>query len=150
MDAYALPTPVLGRGLSLRGLRRGINVLFVLAVATINAFLDAIGNATAYSEPGLYVKLHIGAPGAAGTANPAANTTRVLASFATAAAGSMTTDTDTLWATVPNAETYSHISLWDASTAGNFVGEQALTASKTVAVGDNFRIPAGSLTISGT
>lgn len=133
-----------------RSERRGLSILFALATFVINSFLDALGNNTAYSEPGVYVKLHIGAPGTAGANNPAANTTRQLASFAAAASGSMTTDADILWSNVPNAETYSHISLWDASTGGTFLGEQSLAASKTVAVGDNFRIPAGSLTISGS
>lgn len=146
--AHALPAPRITR--SLRPARRGLRILYVLSALVINSFLDALGNATAYSEAGVFVKLHIGAPGSAGANNAAANTTRQAASFGAAAAQSMTTDADTLWSNVPNAETYSHISLWDASTAGNFLGEQALAATKTVAVGDNFRIPAGSLTISGT
>jgi hypothetical protein len=148
MHAHALPAPrLIGFGDSVL---RGFRILFALATFVINSFLDALGNATAYSEPGVYVKLHVGDPGAAGANNAAANTSRQLASFAAASGGSMTTDADMLWSNVPNAETYSHVSLWDASTAGTYLGNQALAASKTVAVGDNFRIPAGSLTISGS
>lgn len=119
-----------------------------LSTAARNSILDAIGNATSFSYSAVWVKLHLGDPGSAGTSNPAATTTRVQASFAAASGGSMTTDADILWSSVANAETISWISLWDASTAGNFIGNAQLTASKTVAVGDNFRIPTGSLTIT--
>jgi hypothetical protein len=40
-----------------------------LSAYLANKFLDAVGNATAYSASNVYVKLHIGDPGAAGTAN---------------------------------------------------------------------------------
>lgn len=119
-----------------------------LSTAARNSILDAIGNATAFSFSAVWVKLHLGDPGSAGTSNPAATTTRQQASFAAASSGSMTTDADLLWSSVANAETISWISLWDASSAGNFIGNAQLAASKTVAVGDNFRIPAGSLTIT--
>jgi hypothetical protein len=149
MDGIALPAPIVTR--SFRERISGIRVLLALSVTNvINGILDALGNNVSFAKATVYVKLHIGAPGTSGANNAAANTTRQLASFGTPSAGSMTTDADILWSNVPNAETYSHISLWDASTAGNFLGEQALAASKTVAVGDNFRIPTGSLTISGS
>lgn len=119
-----------------------------LSVADRNSILDAIARAISYSRSAVWVKLHTADPGAAGTTAPAANTTRQQATFSAASGGSITTSADVLWSNVPNAETYSHISLWDASTAGNFIGSAALTASKTVAVGDNFRIAAGSLTIT--
>jgi hypothetical protein len=119
-----------------------------LSAGARNSILDAIGNATAFSFAAVWVKLHTGDPGAAGTSNPAGTTTRQSASFAAASSQSMTTDADLLWSSVGTAETISWISLWDASTAGTFIGAKDLTAAKTVAVGDNFRIPAGSLTIT--
>lgn len=119
-----------------------------LSTGARNSILDAIGNATAFSFAAVWVKLHLGDPGAAGTSNPAATTTRQQASFAAASGGSMTTDADLLWSSLANAETLSWISLWDASVAGTFIGAKDLTAAKAVGVGDNFRIPAGSLTIT--
>jgi hypothetical protein len=44
----------------------------------------------------------------------------------------------------------THISLWDNLTAGNCLGAGALTASKTLAIGDTFVIPSGSLTVTTT
>lgn len=134
----------------LPSIRGAIVHLLGLATATLNGFLDALCNNTAYQITQVYVKLHTGDPGSAGTNNAAANTTRQAASFAAASGGAVTTDADILWTNVPNAETYSHVSFWTASSGGTYLGNDDLNASKTVAVGDNFRIAAGSLTITGS
>lgn len=110
--------------------------------------LDAVLNAAAYSAAGVYVKLHTGDPGEDCTANAAGETTREAASFAAAAAGACVSDADITWTNVSTAETYSHISLWDAAVAGNPLWYGALTAAKTVAIGDTFTIPSGDLTVS--
>ena len=120
------------------------------SAATANAVLNAICRAVAFSESAIWVKLHTGAPGAAGTTNAAGNTTRVNATsaFGTAASGGSITNTVELdWTNVSTAETYTHVSLWDASTAGNFIASGSITAN-AVAVGDNFSIPVGDLTVS--
>jgi len=44
--------------------------------------------------------------------------------------------------------TISHIGIYDASSAGNLLAYSALTASKTIASGDVFRIPAGDIDIT--
>jgi hypothetical protein len=62
------------------------------AVNTANKILDAIGNGVPYSVANTFMKLHIGDPGAAGTANPATETSRKAASFGTPSAGGMTND----------------------------------------------------------
>lgn len=118
--------------------------------ATIaNAFLDALGNAANYTAPtACWIKLHLGDPGAAGTSNPAAETDRQQASFGAASGGVIATDGDLVWTNVSNTETYSHISAWDASTAGNFLFSDDLAASKAVTAGDTFTIATGDLTIT--
>jgi hypothetical protein len=111
--------------------------------------LDLVFNAVAYGgQATVYVKLHTGDPGEAGTANAAANATRKAATFGASAAGVVTNDSAATWTNVPNAETYSHVSLWDAETGGNCLWVGALTAAKTVAVGDTFNIAIGALTVS--
>lgn len=72
---------------------------------------------------------------------------RQSASFAAAAAGSKATSATLTWAAMP-AATVTHIGLWDASTAGNFLGGGALSASKVVGSGDTFEITSGNLTLS--
>ena len=44
--------------------------------------------------------------------------------------------------------TITHIGIYDASSAGNLLAWAALTASKTIASGDVFRIPAGDIDIT--
>jgi hypothetical protein len=122
-----------------------------IAASIANAWLDGLGNAANWTAPtAFWVKLHLGDPGANGTANPAANTTREQASFSAASGGAITTDAPTAWTNVPNAETYAYVSFWDASVAGNFLGSDNLTVARTVAVGDNFTIATGDLDIDIT
>lgn len=113
---------------------------------------NAIGNAlrgnsagTSFTAPAhVYIKLHTGDPGAACTSNAAGNTTRTEIIFGAASGGVITSTADVTWTNVSTAETYSHFSLWDASSAGNALGSGALTASKTVAVGDTFTLSTGT------
>jgi hypothetical protein len=114
-----------------------------LSSTTANAMLDGqLGT--------VYVKLHTGDPGASGTANASANTTRVQSTRASASAGSQAqTGTAPSWASwASGSETISHISLWSASTAGTFLGSAALTASKSIVNGDTLTL--SSLTASLT
>ncbi len=110
-----------------------------LAATTLaNKWLDMLGG-TAFTAPaGTFVKLHTGDPGAAGTSNASANTTRPALSWAAASAGSKAIQaTLPVWsAWASGSETLTHISVWDASTAGNFLYSVALTASKPVTNGD--------------
>lgn len=122
-----------------------------LAPAMANAMLNALARNVAWTQPAVFwVKLHLGDPGAAGATSPAANTTRVQATFSAASAGSVTTSGAVAWTNVPNAETYSHVSFWDANAAGTFLGSDDLAVARLVAVGDNFTINAGSLTLAIT
>lgn len=99
-----------------------------------------------------FAQLHVGAPGAAGTSNPAGETTRSAIGTLTAAAvvsnvAGKSNSAAINWTSVTTAETYSHVSIWSAATSGTFLGSGAITAS-AVAVGDNFQIPIGDLTIT--
>jgi hypothetical protein len=115
-----------------------------------NAWLDAVGNATSYSEAAVYVKLHTGDPGSAGTSNAATETTRQQASFSAASSRAMTNDAAIEWTNVSTTETYTWISLWDASSGGNFLGRDDLSSSAAVTAGDTFRIPVGDLDLTVT
>jgi hypothetical protein len=102
---------------------------------------------TAWTIPSnVYVKLHTGDAGEAGTSNAATETTRKVAAWATAASGSIATSATLEWTNVAATETYSHWSLWDASTAGNCLWTGALSSSAAVTAGDTFQIT--TLTLS--
>jgi hypothetical protein len=122
-----------------------------IATSILNAWLDGLCRSVAWSDPaGFFVKLHTGDPGSAGTANAAGNTTRQSVTFSAASGGAITNSADVTWTNVSTAETYSHISFWDASTAGTFLGSDDLATSRTVAVGDTFTIAAGDLDLAIT
>jgi hypothetical protein len=102
---------------------------------------------TAWTMPTtVYVKLHTADAGEDGTTAAATNATRTSAAWATAATGSIATNATITWTNVSTTETYSHWSLWDASTAGNCLWTGALSSSAAVTAGDTFQIT--SLTLS--
>lgn len=106
-----------------------------------NKVLDHLRGGTAWSQPaGLYVKLHLGDPGASAASNPSAVTTRSQATFAAASAGAIAlTGTNPSWS-MTATETISHLSVWDASSAGNFLWSVALSATKAVVSGDTLTL----------
>lgn len=122
-----------------------------LAPATANAILNALCRNTTWTQPtALFVKLHVGDPGAAATANAATNTTRQGATFGTVASGGAISSTVAVtWTSVSGAEDYTHWSAWDASTAGNFIFSGLMTAN-AVLIGDTFTVPIGDLDVTMT
>jgi hypothetical protein len=120
-----------------------------ISTGVANSVLGLLLNGTGFAgfSP-VYVKLHVGPPGAAGTSNPAGNTTRQSAgAFATPAGGSTTNTAAVNWTSVSTSETYSHVSLWDSPTTGTFIASGSITASAILA-GQNFQIPAGGMSVS--
>ena len=120
-----------------------------LAEGVRNSLLNALCKNTSYANAAVWVKLHTGDPGLAGTSNPAGETDRTQATFGSVASGGAISNTIAIaWTSVSTSETYTHASLWSASTAGTFLGSAALTQSKVVNSGDNFSIPIGDLDIT--
>jgi hypothetical protein len=122
-----------------------------VGISTVLAaeWLDAAFNNGSYAVAQAYIKLHVGDPGANGTANAATETTRKAISAAAASGGTITTDADLAWTLVGGSEDYTHFSVWDHLTAGNFLWSGTMTAN-AVTAGDSFTIPAGDLDFSLT
>lgn len=102
-----------------------------LASATANSYLNVFRNTTYTAITSVFVKLHIGDPGAAGTTNPSAVTTRNAIVWSAASGGSMALSTLSGFS-MTTSETISHISLWDNVSAGNFLQSAALSVSQAV------------------
>lgn len=117
-----------------------------------NAVANALrggGNGTSYTAPAaVYAKLHTGDPGEDGTTSAAGETTRKEVQFGAASNGVISLSNSPSWTNVSTSETYSHVSLWDSSTAGNCLGSGALTASVTVTAGDTFNLTALTYTFT--
>lgn len=101
-------------------------------------------NGATFTAPGaVYVQLHKGDPGAAGTSNVSSVTTRPEAVFDEPADGVMDLDNTPTWSNWAgdNGEEVTHVSLWDASSSGNFLLSAELTASKVINTGDMLTLP---------
>jgi hypothetical protein len=121
------------------------------SAAVANAILDAYCRNVAPTLPTqVWIKKHVGSPGAAGTSNPAADTTRKQATFGTAAAaGAIANTAAVTWNAVSTTETYTHWTAWDASVNGNFLFSGTVT-NGAVTAGDDFTAAIGALTASLT
>lgn len=117
-----------------------------------NAFGNALrggGAGTSYTAPAnVYAKLHTGDPGEDGTSNAAGETTRKEVTFGAASGGVISLSNSPSWTAVSTTETYSHVSIWDNSTAGNCLGSGALSSSVAVTAGDTFNLTALTVTIT--
>jgi hypothetical protein len=98
----------------------------------------------------VYVQLHTGAPGAAGTSNKASEGTRKKVTLSAASSATRKCSTAPEWTSVSASETYKYVSLWDASTSGNCWWCIQLEAEKAVTAGDTAEILAEDLTVSLT
>lgn len=114
-----------------------------------NSLLNALGNNTAYAVTNVYVKLHVGDPGAAGTANAATETTRKAVSFAGASTGSIASDADVTWTNISGSQDATFFTAWDSLTTGNFLFSGTITGNPYTA-GDTYTISAGSFVTSLT
>lgn len=124
--------------------------------ATAIAELSATFQAVAYSHTAVWAQLHIGDPGDAGTANVAAESTRVNVSScfgtppALAFSGAVQIANDALmgpWTSVAATEVYTFLTLWTASSGGSFIGSVTV-AGGSVTAGDDFPIPIGACVIT--
>lgn len=111
--------------------------------------LDAVGNNSSFAVGAVFIKLHIGDPGANGTANPATETTRKAASFGASSSGTLTSDADITWTNIAGSQDATFFTAWDSATTGNFLFSGSITGNAYTA-GDTYVIPSGSLTVSLT
>lgn len=115
------------------------------AVNTANAWLNTLRGTSAATFTGvttMFVQLHTGDPGAAGTANVSSVTTRPAVNFNAGSSGSQTIANTPSWATWAgdNGEEVTHISTWGASSAGTFYYSAELAVPKTVNTGDTLNL----------
>ena len=115
-----------------------------------NKLLDHVLRGTSYTSPTtVYVGLYTSDPGDdnSGTEVSGGSYARQSLSVTTASAGIVTSSADvTFPQATANWGTISHIGILDALTSGNLLMHTSLTTSKTIELGDIFKIPTGNLT----
>ena len=113
--------------------------------------LDHVFAGAAYTAPStLYLGLFTSAPGETGGGTELSGSAYVRKAIAFTTSGDTTSNNAAVefptatgsWGTV------THIGVFDALTSGNLMVYATLTASKTVASGDVFRVPSGDLDIT--
>lgn len=120
-----------------------------LSAFLCNKFLDALGNNTSFAVTTVFIKLHVGDPGANGTANPATETTRKSASFGAASAGAIASDADITYTNIAGSQDATHFTAFDSLTVGNFLFSGLITGNPYTA-GDTYTISSGNLSASLT
>lgn len=110
--------------------------------------LDWLRGVAPPAIPGLFVKLHIGDPGAVGAGSPSAVTTRRQATMNAASGGQITLGSMSGSWPMTGTETITHISVWDAVTGGNFLFSAVLNTPRNVVNGDTLTMTL--LTVSNT
>jgi hypothetical protein len=113
--------------------------------------LDHVFAGNAYTSPSaVYVGLFTAAPSetGGGTEVSGGSYVRKAGSF-TVSGNTATTSAAIEWPTATASwGTITSIGIYDASTAGNLLAYANLSASKTIASGDVFRIPTGDIDIT--
>jgi|TARA_R110000796_G_scaffold59894_2_gene138299 hypothetical protein len=113
--------------------------------------LDHVFAGAAYTAPGTkYIGLFTAAPGETGGGTEVSGNGYTRKSIAFATSGATTSNNAAV--EFPTATgtwgTITHVGIFDAATSGNLMVYATLTASKTVASGDVFRVPSGDLDIT--
>ena len=113
-----------------------------LATATADSALSTI------TADALYVQLHTGDPGSAGTSNPSSVTTRESVSWNSPSGGSIGASNQPEWTSWDgtNGEVVTDLSFWSASSGGTFQFSMQLSSSVTMDTGDSLTLT--SITVS--
>lgn len=117
-----------------------------------NKILEHTLGKTAYTMPSVFVALYTADPGEGGLGTEVGTGlgyVRKPVTFGAAANGSISNSLDVVFDTSTGAwGTVGFVALTDASTGGNVLWYGPLSASKTVASGDSFKIATGALIVS--
>lgn len=117
-----------------------------------NKWLDAIrdNGSTFTVVADTFVKLHTGDPGSAGASNAAVGdaTRKAVAQSAASAGAIAITGTNPVWTNGGTSETITHVSVWDASSGGNFLYSVQLSASQAWVSGNTFTLTALSVSVA--
>lgn len=107
-----------------------------LSAANANAAI------TGWITNALFIQLHTGDPGTAGTSNVSSTTTRESVTWGSVSAGAVSASNTPAWPSWAgtNNEVVTDISFWSASTSGTFEFSITLSASVTMATTDTLSL----------
>lgn len=127
-----------------------------MAVGITGTLADSLLNVLRNTAPTLYgatlyIQLHTGDPGAAGTSNVSVGTTtRNSFTFAAPSSHALALSASpSAWTNGGTSETLTHVSVWSASSAGTFLFSAALSSSQAWASSNQFTLTALGWSLSG-
>ena len=119
-----------------------------------NSVVDHVLKTTAFSQPtNVYASLHSNDPSTSGANELSGGAyARVQHNTWNAASGGSATNSGAITFAQATADwsQATYLGLWDASSAGNFLGGGALDTAKTVLNGDTAEFASGALTVAMT
>lgn len=113
----------------------------------VNAWLNTLRGVSYTSPATIYAQLHTGDPGASGTSNLSALTTRSLTTFSAASGGAIALS-NTPSFSMTTSETITHASYWDSASGGNFLWSGVLTTPKSVNATDIIQLTAVGVSLT--
>ncbi len=119
-----------------------------LSEAQLKNMLKTMKGTAATTYEKVWVQLHTGDPGSAGTSNVAGESTRKETKLKEELP--LKNESELSWPECSTAETFSWFSIWSASTSGTYLGKGQLSENKTVAIGDGAKFKAGELSVNLT
>ena len=114
-----------------------------------NALLNHVFRNTGLTSPTtVYVSAHTADPGEDGSNEVSGGSyARLAGAFGAPSGGQIALSSALNFTSMP-AATITHVGVWDASSAGNFLMKAALSASKVVGSGDTFSLTSLTLTLA--
>ena len=112
-----------------------------------NVIIDYLRGTAPASIASLNIQLHLGDPGAAGTANPSAVTTRQVLTLAAGSGGSGVISNSPVF-TMTATEAVTHVSIWSHISAGIVLYTGALSATKNVVNTDTITFTTATVSLS--
>ena len=115
--------------------------------------LDHVFGGNAYTAPSnLYLGLYTATPSDTGGGTELSGSGYARLAMAMSVSGNLATNSaaEEFATATGRWGTVTHVGVFDAATSGNLMAYGTLSASKAVATGDVFRIPAGDLDITLT
>lgn len=121
-----------------------------VADAALSILCGTAVTSNAYATSGqIYLQLHTGDPGTAGTTNiSVGSTTRVAVTMTTPSAGATANNAAVQWTNGGTSETITAVSAWSASTSGTYIVSGQLSASQAWASGNIIQIPIGDFSVA--
>lgn len=119
-----------------------------LSAAQVKNLLKSMKGTAPTTYAAVWVQLHKGSPGSAGTTNQATETTRKEVKFKEE--NPLKNEAAAKWTGVSTTEEYTHYSFWSESSGGTFLGYGQLTTPRSVTAGDTVEFAIGALELEGT